>query len=151
ASAAKPAAQATATLAAQIPAPSATAATPAPSLTTGAASAPAASPSPFSMVVTVPADIFVYPGRRRVFYRVVAGDTLPQIAGVFHVAEDDIRRWNDLDPAARLQEGMTIQLFVPNDADLSSAVFLTEPEVRVVAVGSEDFFAYHEGLKGKKR
>ena len=96
-------------------------------------------------------DLFVYPDRKRIFYRVVAGDTLPQIAGAFHVPVDEVRRWNDLDPAARLQEGMTLQLFVPEGADLSSAVFLGEQDVRVVTVGSEEFFAYHEGLKGKKR
>jgi membrane-bound lytic murein transglycosylase D len=138
---------ATTTLAAQVPAPSG--ASTHESLA-GAAAAPPLAPQ-VSSVVAVPADIFVYPDRRRVFYRVVAGDTLPQIAGAFHVSTDEVRRWNDLDPAARLQEGMTIQLFVPLDADLSSAVFLNESDVRVVTVGSEEFFAYHEGLKGKKR
>ncbi len=103
------------------------------------------------LVVTVPTDVFVYPDRRRVFYRVVAGDTLPQIAGAFHVSVDEVRRWNDLDPAARLIEGMTLQLFVASDADLSTLVHLTENDVRIVTVGSEEFFAYHEGLKGRKR
>src|SRR5262249_45734142 len=116
----------------------------------GANAAPATSP-PASMVVTVPTDVFVYPDRRRVFYRVVAGDTLPQIAGAFKVSSDEVRRWNDLDPAARLQEGMTLQLFVPNGTDLSRSVYLGENDVRVLPVGSEEFFAYHEGLKGKKR
>ncbi len=113
--------------------------------------ATSAAPSGSVLVVTVPTDVFVYPDRRRVFYRVVAGDTLPQIAGAFHVSLDELRRWNELDPAARLLEGMTLQLFVREDADLSQAVHLGEADVRVVAVGSEEFFAYHEGLKGKKR
>jgi membrane-bound lytic murein transglycosylase D len=113
--------------------------------------APSNAPGAGSLVVTVPSDVFVYPDRKRVFYRVLPGDTLAQIGSAFHVSVDDVRRWNDLDPAARLQEGMTIQLFVPPDADLAAAVFLTEGDVRVVTVGSEDFFAYHEGLKGKKR
>ncbi len=108
-------------------------------------------PANGALVVTVPTDVFVYPDRRRVFYRVVGGDTLPQIAGAFHVSVDELRRWNELDPAARLLEGMTLQLFVREDADLSQAVHLESQDVRVVAVGSEEFFAYHEGLKGKKR
>ncbi len=102
-------------------------------------------------VVTVPADIFVYPDRRRVFYRVLVGDTLREISTTFHVSVDELRRWNDIDPAARLQEGMTLQLFVPADADLKAALVVRESEVRVVSVGSDEFFAYFEGLKGKKR
>ena len=102
-------------------------------------------------MAVVPADIFVYPDRRRVFYRVLVGDTLREIADTFHVTIDEVRRWNDLDPAARLQEGMTIQLFVPTDADLSHALILGENDVRVLPVGSEEFFAYWESLKGRKR
>ena len=49
-------------------------------------------------VVVVPADIFVYPDRKRVFYKVLTGDTLPEIAVAFRVSVDDLRRWNDLDP-----------------------------------------------------
>jgi membrane-bound lytic murein transglycosylase D len=102
-------------------------------------------------VAVVPADIFVYPDRRRVFYRVLAGDTLREIADTFRVTIDEVRRWNDLDPTARLQEGMTIQLFVPSDADLSHAMVLGENDVRVLPVGSDEFFSYWESLKGRKR
>lgn len=102
-------------------------------------------------VAVVPADIFVYPDRRRVFYRVLVGDTIREIADAFHVSLDEVRRWNDLDPTARLQEGMTIQLFVPETADLSNAVVLGENDVRVLSVGSEEFFGYWESLKGRKR
>jgi membrane-bound lytic murein transglycosylase D len=125
----------------------------------GAASVPAASATMAAAtgadgkppVVAVPTDIFVYPDRRRVFYRVTSGDTLADVAGEFHVSVDEVRRWNDLDPAALLQEGMTLQLFVPNDADLSHAVVLSENEVKVVPAGSEEFATYWEGLRGKKR
>jgi membrane-bound lytic murein transglycosylase D len=103
------------------------------------------------VVAVVPADIFVYPDRRRVFYRVLVGDTIREIADTFRVSIDEVRRWNDLDPAARLQEGMTIQLFVPEGADLASTVVLGENDVRVLPVGSEEFFGYWEALKGRKR
>ena len=102
-------------------------------------------------VVTVPADLFVYPDRRRVFYRVVVGDTLREISTTFHVSVDELRRWNDLDPTARLQEGMTLQVFAPADTDLSTTVVARESDVRVVSVGSDAFFAYLESQKGKKR
>jgi membrane-bound lytic murein transglycosylase D len=120
---------------------------------TASAPAPAPSDAPANArpTVIVPADIFVYPDRRRVFYRVTAGDTLRQIAESFRVSVDELRRWNDLDPAARLQEGMTLQVFVPSDVDLSKVVVVSENEARVIPVGSEDFFAYWEGVKGKRR
>lgn len=112
---------------------------------------PAATSDVARPVVVVPADMFVYPDRRRVFYRVLAGDTLPEIATHLHVDTDDLRRWNDLDPAARLQEGMTLQVFVPEAADLSHAVLLGERDVHVLVAGTDDFFAYWEGTKGKRR
>jgi membrane-bound lytic murein transglycosylase D len=116
------------------------------------AAAPATPPKDDkASVAVVPADIFVYPDRRRVFYRVLVGDTLREIADTFHVTIDEVRRWNDLDPSARLQEGMTIQLFVPADADLTRALVLGESDVRVLRVGSDEFFSYWESLKGRKR
>jgi membrane-bound lytic murein transglycosylase D len=102
-------------------------------------------------VVVVPADLFVYPDRHRVFYRVIVGDTAREIADAFHVTVDDLRRWNELDPAARLQEGMTLQVFVPSSVDLSRIAVIADNDARVVPVGSEEFFAYWEGVKGKRR
>ncbi len=117
----------------------------------GTASAPGGSDGAAKPVVIVPADVFAYPDRRRVFYRVGVGDTLPGVASSFHVTVDELRRWNGLDPAARLQEGMTLQAFVPPEGDLSHVNALAENDVRIVPVGSDDFFAYWEGAKGKKR
>ncbi len=102
-------------------------------------------------VVVVPPDMFVYPDRQRVFYRIVAGDSLREIAAAFKVTVDDLRRWNDVDPAARLQEGMTLQIFAPADVELSKLVSMNEGEVNVLTVGTEDFFTYFEAQKGRKR
>jgi membrane-bound lytic murein transglycosylase D len=131
--------------------PTAAAAYTPPAPSTAAASTSVVAKDDKASVAVVPADIFVYPDRRRVFYRVLVGDTLREIADTFHVTIDEVRRWNDLDPSARLQEGMTIQLFVPNDADLSHALVLGENDVRVLPVGSDEFFSYWESLKGRKR
>ena len=111
---------------------------------------PAAPPKQLATVV-VPPDIFVYPDRKRVFYRVTVGDTLPAIASSLHVSVDELRRWNDVDPAARLQEGMTLQAFVAPGADLSHVLVLAEGDARAVPAGSDEFFAYWEGVKGRKR
>jgi len=120
-----------------------------------AATTPSASLAPGAggtrPTVVVPADMFVYPDRRRVFYRVQVGDTLREIANALRVGVDDLDRWNDLDPAARLQEGMTLQAFVPNGADLSHVAVVPENEVSVLAVGSEEFFAALERDKGFRR
>jgi membrane-bound lytic murein transglycosylase D len=121
--------------------------------------APAATPATGSATgslggkpgVVVPADEFVYPDRKRVFYRVQVGDTLREIASALHVTVDDLDRWNDVDPSARLQEGMTLQAFVPADADLSRVVVANESDVRVLPIGSEEFFATLERDRGMKR
>lgn len=115
------------------------------------AAAPAAIAATDKPAAIVPADVFVYPGRKRVFYKVTTGDTLADIATALKVAVDDLRRWNDVDPTARLIEGMTLQAFVPDGTDLSKVVTLAESDVRVVPVGSDEFFALSDALKGKKR
>jgi membrane-bound lytic murein transglycosylase D len=101
-------------------------------------------------VVVVPQDVFVYPDRKRVFYRVQVGDTIKDVCGAFKVAADDLRRWNGIDPSARLVENMTLQLFVPTGTDLSTTVNLTESDVRVLVPGTEEFF-HHWDEKGRRR
>jgi membrane-bound lytic murein transglycosylase D len=101
--------------------------------------------------VVVPPDVFAYPDRKRVFYRVLVGDSLNQIGSALHVSPDELARWNDVDTGARLQEGMTLQAFVPQGADLSRVVVVPESDVRVLAVGSEEFFAALEHDKSMKR
>ena len=101
--------------------------------------------------VIVPEAAFAYPDSRRVFYRVLAGDTLKEIASSFHVSVDDLRRWNTFDPTARMVEGMSVQIFVPAAADLSHVVALAESDAHVLAIGSDEFFAYLEQQKGAKR
>ncbi|WP_433934675.1 transglycosylase SLT domain-containing protein [Sorangium cellulosum] len=102
-------------------------------------------------VVVVPAQRFSYEGRRRVFYRVVAGDALRDLAAVLSVTPDEICRWNTLAPGASLHEGMTLQLFVPRSQRHEGVFLLDEANARVMEVGSEQFFAHFEGLKGRKR
>jgi membrane-bound lytic murein transglycosylase D len=109
---------------------------------------PSTGPKP---AVVVPSDVFVYPDRKRVFYRVLAGDTLKEVGSALRVSPDELARWNGVDPGARLAEGMTLQAFVPQDADLARVVVVPENDVRVLAVGSEEFFANLEHDKGVKR
>jgi len=102
-------------------------------------------------VVAVPPGQEAVEGRERVFYRVLRSDDIGSVSRFFRVGVEDIRRWNGIDPHARLQSGMYLQLFVEPDLDLSRAVVLSPDEVRVLVVGSEEFFAHHEGQNGRAR
>ncbi|MDI1432663.1 transglycosylase SLT domain-containing protein [Polyangium sorediatum] len=102
-------------------------------------------------VIVVPAEAFTYRDRRRVFYRVVAGDTAREVASALSVSAAEIARWNTLDPSAALHDGMTLQVFVPRERALANALVLEEPEARVLPVGSTEFFTHFENLKGRKR
>jgi len=101
--------------------------------------------------IVVPAEKFTYPDRRRIFYRVVAGDTPRELASALEVSAPDLCRWNALDCTAALHDGMTLQLFVPKSRTLEGALVLEESEARVLPVGSTEFFTYFESLKGRKR
>jgi membrane-bound lytic murein transglycosylase D len=101
-------------------------------------------------VVIVPQDLFVYPDRKRVFYRVQVADTVKDIATAFRIGPDELRRWNDIDPSARLVEGMTLQLFVPSSVDLSQMVIQREGDVHTIVAGTEEFFRHWED-KGRRR
>jgi len=79
------------------------------------------------------------------------GDTLKEIAGALKVGVDDLDRWNDIDASARLQEGMTLQAYVPQSADLTHVVVASEADVRVLPLGSEEFFASLEHDRSMKR
>lgn len=101
-------------------------------------------------VVVVPQDMFVYPDRKRVFYRVQVGDTVREVCAAFKVTLDELRRWNEIDTSARLVEGMTLQVFAPADVDLSKTVVLREGDVRTIVAGTDDFFQHWEE-KGRRR
>ncbi len=101
-------------------------------------------------VVVVPQDMFVYPDRKRVFYRVQVGDTIKDVCDAFKITPDELRRWNDIDPTARLVESMTLQVFVASNTDLSSTVVLHENEVRTIVAGTEEFFRHWDD-KGRHR
>jgi membrane-bound lytic murein transglycosylase D len=102
-------------------------------------------------VVAIPPGTFEYADRRRVFYRVVQGDRLDEIARFFDVSIDEIQQWNAIDPRAVLQEGMFLQLFVPAHVDLEAAVVLAESEVRTLVIGSEEFYDWHARQEGRVR
>lgn len=102
-------------------------------------------------VATVPDAEFAYADRRRVFYRVASHDTVESVARFFRVQADELRSWNQVTEGAFLQKGMLLQVFVAPDLDVGRAVVLTPDQVKVLVVGSEAFFDFHEGQRGRVR
>lgn len=102
-------------------------------------------------VVSVPAKTFQYADRRQIFYRVAAQDTPEAVARFFDVSVDELLAWNNLTEGGVLQREMLLQLFVRTDLDLGRAVVLTPDQVQVLTVGSDEFFDFHEGQRGRVR
>jgi membrane-bound lytic murein transglycosylase D len=115
----------------------------------GASAAVSSEPSEESTVV-IPEQAYSVPGRKRVFYRVLRGDTLAAIANALEVTPDELVIWNELDPRAKLQAGMSLQAFVAPKTDLSRVRTLPG-EARIMQVGSLEFLHHFEALNGRKR
>jgi membrane-bound lytic murein transglycosylase D len=102
-------------------------------------------------VATVPAKSFKYPGRRQVFYRVGSKDTPAAVARFFDVSVDELVAWNNLTESGALQRDMLLQLFVSPELDLSKVVVFTPDQVQLLTVGTDEFFDFHEGQRGRVR
>ncbi|MBW2461110.1 MAG: transglycosylase SLT domain-containing protein [Deltaproteobacteria bacterium] len=102
-------------------------------------------------VIAVPDDLTAPEGRRRVFYRTTGAETATEVARFFRVSADELRRWNHVDGRATLPRGLVLQVFAPPEVDLGRAVVIAEDDVRVMTVGSEEFFDYHEANRGRVR
>ena len=104
-----------------------------------------------TILVAVPDRVFAGQGRERVFYRTRDGDSLPDLAAVFDVTADNIVDWNNIDPDAKLQPKLILQLFVREGFDRSSVMLLDPDKVRVVTLGSEEFLELEAARRGKTR
>lgn len=103
------------------------------------------------VVVAVPDKDMVVPGKKRIFYRVIPGDSIWAIARFFKVRDADLMRWNNLDPEATLATKMVLDVWVDKDFDSGSAVLVDPARVRVVTTGSDEFFELVEALRGRRR
>lgn len=104
-----------------------------------------------TVIVAVPDKDAVVPGRKRIFYRTLPEDTPAEIAAFFKVKPTDLARWNHLDLEAKLAGNMVLQLWVQPDFDTSKAALVDASRVRVVTVGSREFFDLVEARRGRKR
>jgi membrane-bound lytic murein transglycosylase D len=88
---------------------------------------------------------------RQVFYRTRPGDKLGQLAALFHVTQQQLVRWNNLNPRAVLVRGMLLMVFVPPGTSLKNVRVYRPREVHTVEVGSREFHRLHLSRRGKVR
>ncbi len=112
---------------------------------------PLAPPPCDTTIVAVPDKDDAVAGRKRVFYRTLPMDTPSEIAAFFKVKPTELAKWNNVDLDARLASNMVLQLWVARDFDTSKAALVDASRVRVVTVGSAEFFDLVEGKRGRKR
>lgn len=93
------------------------------------------------------------PGKSRVFYRVVTGDSLYRIARVFAVDRHQLADWNGLDAEAKLHPRMVLQVWVEPgfDADKAGVKLLDPGRLELVAAASNDHLDQAEELIGRER
>jgi membrane-bound lytic murein transglycosylase D len=105
------------------------------------------------LIVAVPDPTLVVPGRKRVFYRVTAGDTLWDISQLIKASIDAIAEWNGLNVKAHLQPRMVLQLWIKPDFDAraSNVQFLDPDRITVVKVASVEHLDKAEKLLGRER
>jgi membrane-bound lytic murein transglycosylase D len=104
-----------------------------------------------TILVAVPDRAFSCPGCERVFYRTREGDTLDEIADVFGVSVDNLIEWNNLDPDAKLQPKLVLQVFVRDGFDRAKVALLDPNKIRVVTLGSQEFLDLEAARRGKTR
>ena len=102
-------------------------------------------------VVVVADELFVYPDKLRAFYKVMPGDTLSGLAKASGTTVEEVSRWNALDPLGKIPDGLVLQLFVDAKTIDEKMQVLREGDVRIVRVGSDEFFNLSEANRGRRR
>lgn len=105
------------------------------------------------LLVPVPDKTAVVPGKQRVFYRVVAGDTLAGVAKALAVKPADLAQWNALELDGNLQAKMVLLAWVAPgfDAAKHAVSLLDETQLLVVTRGSPEHMDLAEARTGRVR
>jgi membrane-bound lytic murein transglycosylase D len=106
-----------------------------------------------ALIVPVPDKDAQIDGKRRVFYRVVTGDTLRGIAKALGVGRDQLASWNGLEAAANLHPKMVLQAWVAPafDAKRAHVALLDDTTLLVVTRGSPEHLDLAEQRTGRVR
>jgi membrane-bound lytic murein transglycosylase D len=105
------------------------------------------------LIVAVPDKDADVAGKRRVFYRVVAGDSLTAVARALGVKLAELARWNGIEATAGLQPRMVLQAWVPPTWSEQAAHVALLDETRLVLVtrGSQEHLELSELRSGRER
>lgn len=103
------------------------------------------------LVAVVPSSVTPPAGKKRVFYEVVWGDKLGDVARVLGATTDELCQWNNLDRTANLHSRMVLQAFVPEDASLADVRVTRDSAAQVLVVGTPQFFDHFEAKNGRMR
>jgi membrane-bound lytic murein transglycosylase D len=105
------------------------------------------------LIVAVPDKTAVVEGKRRAFYRVVAGDTLKGVARALDVRPADLARWNALDPEGNLQARMILLAWIAPDFNAAKRAvnLLDDTQLVVVTRGSPEHMDLVEARTGRVR
>ncbi|MBS1123681.1 MAG: Lytic transglycosylase catalytic [Deltaproteobacteria bacterium] len=105
------------------------------------------------MIVPVPDKDAVVPGKQRVFYRVVTGDTLRSVSKAFGVTPAELARWSSLDPDGNVHPKMVLVAWVSPDfdPDKRKVTLLDESQLVIVTRGSPEHMDLAEARTGRVR
>jgi membrane-bound lytic murein transglycosylase D len=105
------------------------------------------------LIVPVPDKDAHVDGKRRVFYRVVTGDSLDRIARALRVKRKQLATWNGLDAKAKLHPRMILQAWVADDFDEADrkVALLDDTRILVVTRGSKEHLDLAEARVGRVR
>ena len=106
-----------------------------------------------ALIVPVPDKDAVVAGKQRVFYRVVTGDDLTDIARAFHVKAKQLGAWNGISLDASIHPKMVLQVWVDKsfDAEHSKVSLLDDREIVLVTRGSKEHLDLAESRTGRAR
>jgi membrane-bound lytic murein transglycosylase D len=105
------------------------------------------------LIVAVPDKDATEAGKRRVFYRISAGDELGAIARVLGVRSSQLEAWNQIAGDAPLQPRMIVQAWVAADFDpvRANVRLLDDDKLLVVTRGSAEHMDLVEARVGRER
>ncbi len=105
------------------------------------------------LIVAIPDKDFVVDKKQRVFYRVVAGDSVASVAKAFAITTDELRAWNGLDADGKLHPRMVLVAWVAPqfDAHKHEVDLLDESSLVVVTRGSPEHLDLSESRTGRVR
>jgi len=106
-----------------------------------------------ALIVAVPDKDLQIDGKKRVFYRVVSGDTVASVAKALGVKQAELVTWNALDDAGKLHPKMVLQAFVAEgfDGDAHHVSLLDDQELVIVTRGSDEHLDLAEARTGRVR